>query len=73
MCRMRQGFDQGEEVCADDEEMICMDCLEDKIWMRHGTGEIAESLGYEITRYKRIEKPVQPIPIPVIHGQVCMF
>lgn len=58
-------FDQGEK--------ICVDCLEDKIWMRHGTEEIAESLGYEITRYKRIEKPVQPISIPVVPGQTCMF
>ena len=50
-----------------------MDCLEDKIWMRHGTEEIAKALGYEISRYKRIERPAQPVPIPVIQGQVCMF
>ena len=66
-------FDQGEKICVDDDETICMVCLEDKIWMRHGTEEIAESLGYRITRYKRIQKPAQPAPIPTIPGQVCMF
>lgn len=66
-------FDRGEKICIDDEEELCMSCLEDRIWMRHGTEEIAESLGYKIEKYKRIEKPVMPAPIQLIPGQVCMF
>ena len=66
-------FDQGEKICVDDDDMVCMDCLEDKVWLRHGTEEIAKALEYEISRYKRIERPAQPVPIPVIQGQVYMF
>ena len=66
-------FEHGEKICMDDEDAICMSCLEDRIWMRHGTEEIAQSLGYEISKYKKIEKPMMPTPIPVIQGQVCMF
>lgn len=66
-------FNQGDKICIDDEDQICMNCLEDRIWMRHGTEEIAESLGYEIKRYKKIENQIQPILVQLIPGQVCMF
>lgn len=67
------GLTREKKIYVDDEDTICMGCLEDKIWMRHDTEEIAESLGYEITKYKKIERPVQPAPIPVIRGKACMF
>ena len=66
-------FENAEMICIDDEDALCMDCLEDRLWIRHRTEEIAESLGYKITSYKRIEKPAQPAPIQLIPGQVCMF
>lgn len=66
-------FTQGDKICIDDEDEICMNCLEDRIWMRHGTEEIAESLGYKIEKYKRIEKTSLPAPIQLIPWQVCMF
>lgn len=66
-------FEQGERICVDDEDTLCMSCLEDRIWMCHGTEEIAQALGYEIQKYKSIEKPVQPAQIQILPGQVCMF
>ena len=66
-------FEIAEKICEEDEEVLCMDCLEDRIWIRHGTQEIAESLGYTIKQYKRIEKPATPETISLIQGQVCMF
>ena len=66
-------FENAEKICTDDEETLCMGCLEDRIWIRHGTEEIAKSLGYEIEKYKRIERTAQPVQITLIPGQVCMF
>lgn len=66
-------FENGDKICKDDAEVLCMSCLEDRIWLRHETQEIAESLGYTIKRYKRSEKLAMTEPVPLIHGQVCMF
>ena len=66
-------FKTAEKICTDDEETICMNCLEDRIWMKHGIEEIAESLGYKIEKYKRIEKPVIPVPIQLIPGQMDIW
>ena len=65
--------EQGEKIFVDDEDTLCMSCLEDRIWLRNSTEEIAEALGYRITKYKQIERTVQPVQIPLIPGQVCMF
>ena len=53
-------IEYGEKIFADDEDTLCMSCLEGRIWLRNSTEEIAEALGYRITKYKRIKKPAVP-------------
>ena len=64
---------QGERIFVDDEDTLCMSCLEDRIWLWNSTEEIAEALGYRLTKYKQIKRTVQPVQIQIIPGQVCMF